>query len=316
MSNDNKQIPNEQEQKDILEPVVLGTVKKGKTGKPILAIFIIILIGLLVYFLPVIGDYFGDKSIIDLIKNGELIDFIKNKNNQNKPTNDTNINNDYILIGNNENINTNNLIISDIALKDNVLSYDIKSTIATYDATNENLYLQIFVDKETLVYTKALDEVFTINKKSVKENVSFYKNNSQYYAKIVNIHEEDIDDINLSTDESGLASIICTKNNDIYEYIFQKKELIEMKRTYQYKYDEDKSAEYQKTLMVYRDLVNERQKYMIEANISEDIVGFTYKEDIKLESADISTLGNNYYQYKSLAKVILFKQEAKGFDCE
>lgn len=313
MDNQNQNFQNK-EQKDVLEPIVLGTVKKGKTGKPLVAVLIILLIASLIYFLPVIGSYFGERSIIDLITRGELIDFIKNKNNKvvEEPTKKE----EFVLVGSDEKIDNGNLIISNIKLKDNVFSYNIKSKTATYDATKEDLYLQIFVDKKTLVYTKAIDEIFMITEKSVLENVTFYKESDKYYVKLSKINYDDIDDINLSSDESGLASIICSKDNDQYEYIFQNKELIGMKRTYKYKYNDDQLEDYQKALFNYRDLMNERAKYQIKATVLEDSVGFTYSEDIKLDTADVSSLGNNYYPYKYTAKVILFKQEAKGFDCE
>lgn len=312
---DNKEIKNEERKKDALEPIVLGTVKKGRTGKPFLAIVIILIIASLIYFLPNIGEYFQDKSIIDLITSGELIDYIKNKNNTTN-NDETPINNEFVEIGSTDVINNGSLIISNIQIKDNVLSYNIKSKMATFDATNENLYLQIYVDKDTLVYTKSIDEVFIINGKDVKENVLFYKESNKYYAKLVNINNDDIKDITLSSDESGLASIVCSKDNDTYEYIFQNKELIEIKRKYQYKYQENNSDEYQKSLSAYRDLSNERVKYKIVTDVLEDSVGFTYTEDIDLKNADVTNLGNNYYSYKYSAKVILFKQEAKGFDCE
>ena len=48
----------------------------------------------------------------------------------------------------------------------------------------------------------------------------------------------------------------------------------------------------------------------------EDYLGFNYQERLDLANVDVSELGSNYYSYKTLAKVIKFKQEAKGFDCE
>ena len=72
IENEGKNMDNNQ------NPIVLGKVKKGKTGKPILAIIIIIFVGLLIYFLPAIQRLFKGESIVDLIKNGQLIEFIKN----------------------------------------------------------------------------------------------------------------------------------------------------------------------------------------------------------------------------------------------
>lgn len=300
------------------EPIILGTVKKGKTGKPILAIVIIVLIGTLIYFLPTIQNYFGDRSIIDLITSGELISFIKNKNNDsvNNNSNDNLTQDEFVRIGDNKILENVNLILANIQIKDNVLSYNIKSRTATYDAKLDDLYLQIFVDKNTLVYTKSLDEVFTITGKEVKENVNFYTGNNEYYAVLKTISSDDIEEITLTSDESGLASIICSLENDKYEYIFKNKELIEMKRTFQYKYNEEKLEDYQNAYKTYSDLKMAREKFNIEVNMSEDYIGFNYSEVIKLENVDVTQLGTNYYSYKTLAKVIKFKQEAKGFDCE
>ena len=60
------------------EPVILGKVKKGGASKPILIIIIFLFIGGSIFLLPTILNYFGDYSIIDLVKNGEIIDFIEN----------------------------------------------------------------------------------------------------------------------------------------------------------------------------------------------------------------------------------------------
>lgn len=288
------------------EPIILGTVKKGRTGKPILAIIIIVFVALLIYFLPNIQSLFGEKSIVDYI--------LGNNNDNNVPVNV--VQDKFVKIGDNVNLENANLIISEIQLNDNVLSYKIKSRTATYDAGKDDLYLQIYHNKETLVYTKSLDEIFTITDKEVKINVSFYKNNNDYYAILKNITSEDIEDMVLSTDESGIGSITCSLDNDSYEYIFQNKELIEINRTYQYKYVDDKANDYQIAYKTYSDLKNSREKYNIITSLNEDYVGFNYKESIDLSKVTVTDLGNNYFPYKTLAKVINFKQEAKGFDCE
>jgi len=305
---------NQENQKDFLEPVVIGTVKKGRTGKPILAIFIILIVGALVYFLPVIGDYFEDRTIIDLIKSVEFINFIKNKNNN--KNNSQNTKEEFVLINNNALVENNNLIISALSIKNNVLSYKVRSKTATYDGSKDNLYLQIYIDKEKLVYTKILDEVFSATEKEVKENVNFYNKNNEFYVILKRISDDKIEDITLSSDESGISSVVCSLNNESYEYIFQNKELIEIIRKYQYKYDSSKVDEYQSVYQTYNDLKNEREKYNISIELLEDYVGFTYKENVKLENMDVSVLGKNYYAYKTEAKVVKFKQEAKGFDCE
>ena len=60
------------------EPIVLGKVKKSGSSKPILVIIIFLFIGSIILFIPTISNYFEDYNVIDLIKNGEIIDFIIN----------------------------------------------------------------------------------------------------------------------------------------------------------------------------------------------------------------------------------------------
>lgn len=298
------------------EPIVLGTIKKGRTGKPFLAIFIIILIGSLIYFLPTIQKMFKDESIIDLIKSGELIYYLKHGERKESVPSVDETYSDFVKIESGSLIQNNNIIISDIYLVNNVLSYSIKSKNATYDATNDNLYLQIYEGKDKLIYTKNLDEIYTITSITSKENIITSNGNSEFYISLKNITDNDIPDITLTSDESGVASLVCSLEAESFEYIFSNKKLIEIERTYKYKYDEEKEEEYTTNYKKYNDLKNEREKYNIIALLEENYYGFSYSEKIDLKEVDVSQLSNDYYSLNTEAKVIKFKQEAKGYDCE
>lgn len=298
------------------EPIVLGTVKKGKTGKPILAILLIIFIGLLIYFLPVIQELFKNESIVNLIKNGELIDFIKNGGKIEKKVNNNKQENNLVEINNNAVLSNDNIVISNISLVNNVLTYSINSKNATYDAKEDNLYLRIYENKDKVVFTKSLDEHYTMTASVVKENISSLNNNATYYISLEVIDPNEIEDIVLSSDESGLASITCTLDNDEFEYIFSKKLLVKIEREFSYRYNSNDNDDYSSKLSKYRDMGNEMEKYGAVATVTEDINGFTYKEEIDLSKVDADKLDSNYYKYNTEAKVVKFKQEAKGFDCE
>ena len=168
------------------EPIVLGTVKKGKTGKPIVAIIIILLVLSLVWFLPLIDNKFGEESIIDLIKNGQLIDYLKNgksSNNDNKPVMkiDSSI---PQLIQDTLILENDNLIVSDIKVASNVLSFSIRSKNATYDASESNLYLNLYEGKTKLIYTYSLDSVYSINGIQIKENIVSSDVNNDFYISL------------------------------------------------------------------------------------------------------------------------------------
>ena len=60
------------------EPIVLGKVQKGKTGKPMVVVILFLFIGAILFFLPTISSYFGDYNVVDLIKNGQIVDLFIN----------------------------------------------------------------------------------------------------------------------------------------------------------------------------------------------------------------------------------------------
>ena len=73
------------------EPIVLGKVKKGSAGKPMAVVIIFLFIGSIILFLPTIINYFGDYNIIDLAKNGQIVDFFINHDNYvNQPISNNN----------------------------------------------------------------------------------------------------------------------------------------------------------------------------------------------------------------------------------
>ena len=131
------------------DPITLGKVKKGKTGKPILVLFIFVITGSIVLFLPNILAYFGDYSIIDLIKNGQIIDFFQNhdkyfEESSSNTTPEVNLS-ENILINSKSNIVYNNVTLSNFDLRSNKITYTI--TVPTETNLDElNYYLVLNKD--------------------------------------------------------------------------------------------------------------------------------------------------------------------------
>jgi len=46
------------------EPIVLGKVKKGSAGKPLVVLIVFLFLGAFILFLPTIISYFGDYNIV------------------------------------------------------------------------------------------------------------------------------------------------------------------------------------------------------------------------------------------------------------
>ena len=131
------------------EPITLGKIKKGGKTKPILIIIIFLFMGSFILFLPTIINYFGDYNLIDLIKNGELIDFFKNHNSYINKQDDTIKNNNTLE---NTSINTKTVLESNNITLNN---FEITKTNIKFKINNEqnidldNNYYYLILKKDT-----------------------------------------------------------------------------------------------------------------------------------------------------------------------
>ena len=143
------------------EPITLGKIKKGGKTKPILIIIIFLFMGSFILFLPTIINYFGDYNLIDLIKNGELIDFFKNHNSYINKQDDT-IKNNITL--ENTSINTKTVLESNNITLNN---FEITKTNIKFKINNEqNIDLDNIRDRAT----------FMIDMVDVASNIIIYDN--------------------------------------------------------------------------------------------------------------------------------------------
>lgn len=293
------------------EPIVLGKVKKSGGSKPILVIIIFLFIGSIILFIPTIANYFGDYNVIDLIKNGEIIDFITNHDSYIKKGT-TNDNNDT-------NVVTSNYINSKTIIKSNGI------ILNEFNLTNENISFKITnnnIDLDKLNYyliLKQNNKELYIIKLTNESNIEYIFNSK--LNSLVNVEgiikeykENDFPNYTISSDESGLASLFCTKDNDVYEYIFDNNKLIKIKETYTYK-DNGNNEEYLNEFDKYTKLSNTINSNNGTSIITENINDFIFSTDIDLKNYN-SKINNNYYSYNETVNKINFDMKAKGFDCK
>ena len=289
------------------EPIILGTIKRGKTGKPIVVLILFLIVGIFVLFLPNISSYFGDNNILELIKNGEIVDFFINHDNYiDKPVNNkTTIKVDeHKLINNKTIIEFSNLTLSDFNLTTKNISFNVSSNASLEES---NYYLILEKDNKDIEYIKLFNNENSFNFLDELENTLDIKG----YVKF--IKESDYPSIILSTDESGLSTLICKKDNLKYEYTFNKNLLIRVKETLNYNNtDLDKYYnEYQK----YNNkviLINSKNGV---ATIEENLDGFIFINDLDLSNYT-GTLEKNYYSLNTKSNKINFEMKAKGYDCK
>ena len=299
------------------EPVTLGKIKKGGGSKPLVVVILFLFVGGVILFLPTILNYFGDYSIIDLIKNGEIVDFFTNheayvNGNKQEVNKQTEEQTQITYINNKTTLQGNNFTLSEFDLKNDSISFKITVT-NTIDFDKENYYLELIKDSKTLSVIKLVGNIEDNN----IQNFNF-KNNLdsivQVQGSIKKYNENDYPAFTLSSDESGLASFNCNIDNDSYEYLFSNNKLIKIRQRYSY-IDNGNNNEYIDNFEEYSKLSSEINNSNNTSTITENNNGFIFTTDIDLTTYN-KLINNNYYSYNTSSKKIKFEMEAKGYDCK
>lgn len=292
------------------EPITLGKIKKGGKTKPILIIIIFLFMGSFILFLPTIINYFGDYNLIDLIKNGELIDFFKNHNSYINKQDDT-IKNNITL--ENTSINTKTVLESNNITLNN---FEITKTNIKFKINNEqnidldnNYYYLILKKDTTAIYIRIenkneLNFTFTT---PLKDTLNISGNIKKY-------NDNDYPKFTLSSDETGLSSLICTKSLNNYEYIFDNNLLVRIKLNYTYN-DTGNNSIYLSEFEKYTALQKQITLNGNTSNITENQTGFTFTADVNLNN-QTNLVFDNYYKFNTKSNKVNFDMIAKGYDCK
>lgn len=288
------------------DPIVLGKIKKGSTGKPIAFLIIFLFLGAVILFAPNIINYFGDYNVIDLIANGQIIDFIKNHDNYMKETNDSK--KEEVIK------ETNNLIVN----TKTVLSLD-EITLNNFKLTNREINFEIKYNnlKELdnsnyyLVLTKDNKELFIIKLTSNKNIIFKFNKELNDLTNIKGTIKEikDYPKIQLITDESGIGSIECSKDDRKIDYLFEKDKLIKISDKITVNNNTD-------TLESYNNLKVELEKYGALVYLEDMDEQIYFESSIDLYNYENKLVQNDYYLLNTTSSKIKFEMNAKGYDCK
>lgn len=301
------------------EPLVLGKIKKGKTGKPLVVLIVFLFVGAIIFFLPTVGEYFGTYNIIDLIKNGQIIDFFINHDNYKDDmvvittttTTNKTINNDAKIINSKTILEYNNFTLYDFNLSKDSITYKVK-TSNTLSLDASNYYLILEKDNKKLYTIKLIGEVNGELINTFKFNIPLDDViEVKGYIKVINDNE--YPDFVLSSDETGMASLICSKDMDTYEYMFNNNLLMNIKQTYIY--NEEDSDEYYKQYEGYTLIMDRININGGTSSLEETFDGFIFKTDIDLNMFQ-EKINANYYSINTKSNKINFEMKAKGYDCK
>lgn len=298
------------------EPLVLGKIKKGKTGRPLVVLIVFLFAGAIILFLPTMAEYFGDQNIITLFKEGKIIDFFINHDNyeydkQVITTTTTKVdNNAPKLINTKTLIEFNNFTLSNFNLTENYITYKI-TTSNTINFDESNYYLILEKDDKELTTIKLTGVVNKELTNTFKFQTSLI-DTIEVKGYVKTISNKEYPKLTLSTDETGNSSLICIKDNNTYEYMFNNNLLNKIKQNYTFK---DEGEDYYTEFETYTNLSNKINTNGGISTIIETYSGFTFTTEIDLNIYQ-EKINNNYYSLNTKSNKINFEMKAKGYDCK
>jgi hypothetical protein len=319
---DNNNTPT-QEQQDprLIQPEIIGELRKNKIGKPILVIELFLLFGIVFTSLPFINEMLNDE-------NSKLYQLINGKPQSVVTT--TTIKNDVqgefydgsklTQLQSGIAMRYDDIVIKDIELRAGVLKCTIYAYTGIVDLDKENYFLEISSSSgNVLGAIKLYGKYDNVEQEVELETNSVAFNSSYgYQGRIVEMTDDDYPDITFeSVDTKGYATLVCTKNTRTISYRFQNNFLVSM-------IDEDHQTTREKSTDDYINLLAAAKEKASNlgtsiASVEEVEDGFIFKASIdydKKYEIPSTVVDYNYYPQNTLAKKIKYTQVGKGYDCK
>lgn len=294
-----------------LKPQVIGYTyqKKSNLGRVIFTFAIFILV---VYYINDISVFFNKLIGKD---SAETIENLSRNTEEKEPEKVEDAQEivyyvfDYTLSFGSDDYN-----ISNFNKTDNILSFDITNIKeSTLDYNDRLFFIETYTENKTLLERRKVN-ITSINP-GAKISYEIEINNDFYYIAFVEKTTADYPAVNLQSDETGSASVACTKGIETIVYTFRNSKLEGLKHTISNSNVAD--ANYYSGFNAYQTKVaSYNQLDGITATFNGNLNGYTAVISIDLKNADLSTIDEKYYYaYNEEAKVVKFEMQTYGFAC-
>ncbi len=283
--------------------------KQKKAGHPI---FIVVIFACLLCFLVFVPDIYKkyNKEI------SEFLGINKKEEGDTTPEDNRAATSAFYQIGSEGTLKFNEITLTNISLSQDkkTLSFKIE-TEDKADLDELEYYLEFYQNRTKFVGRRALHN--RVNKIMPFEiDVSNLKIDTTTYFTVSHIDKNTIPGEEINTDESGLASLTCIKDNYTYDYEFYLKKL--SKVTKKYTYTSQDQEEYAEKLLEIKKLEKEYNNFNgVNASTVENsgtilfIAEFDYSE-VKT-FARLNDL--NVFEKNTSNALVKFKMDAEGYEC-
>ena len=316
MNQDNKPIQNSVDPKTV-KPEVLGQLRTEKIGNPSMLIAFAAIIAIVLLLLPIGSTMLQNpnSALYKMIygKQEEVIQDDK-KEEFEDGTKIQELRSDTAL-------KVGNLIIKNFTLSTGTVQCEISSFNGILDLDSEDYYMNLYSsskEADLIGYVKLTGKDYdstttpvTLYNQSLKFNTTH-----TYYGKVIKKSgEKDYDAYDVNSDESGIGSITCKRNTREIEYVFENNYLIQINDQVREKVRNYKNDEYLSLLKTYQD---KAKVIGSSATVTEEEEGFTYLAKLNMKGFKLpdGLDDTNYYKENTLAKVIIYSEIGKGYDCK
>lgn len=294
---------------------VIGELRKEKIGRPLLVIELLVMFLVVMIALPFVRDMMNDETSF-------IYNLIHKTSNTPVPANP--VKREYEDGSQKQTLNLQtsmkfeNLILKNFILSGNKITVTLSSYNGILNLDEKAYYLQLYSNSDQLLAAIKLTGSYDNSEKTVdltSYGLSF-NTNLNYKGMVIEMKDEDYPEVSLSSDETGIGSLVCKMNDREIEYTFKNNNLIGIKDIYSVKLSEqENSQEYLNLKRIYDEKAVSLGSV---ASNEEGDGGFTFKAVMNLERftipADVKDY--SYYNLNTQAKVISYAQIGKGYDCK
>ena len=300
-----------------VQPAVIGELRKDRIGKPILVLEMLVMFGIVLVALPLIHTIVNDEKspVYKWLHKDDGTVIVDPEPTQQEYLDGSKIQ----VLSMNSAMKANGIVIQNFKVSENSISCRIYTINEKIDFDTEEYYFEIYSNTQTKQAAVKLSGIYDYQPKDTVLTAGGLKfnGNQQYYGKIVKMDDALYPEVKYEKDKNEIGSITCTSGTHILKYTFKNDYLLSIDDLYKVvkaDYDDNK----------YQDLYGEYLRKSSElgagvAKAEEDADGCTVSASLNLEgdyTVPESIKDNNYYKKDTKAKVIVYAETGKGFECE
>lgn len=295
-----------------LTPTTLG-VYSNKTKNPITLILLVAVFISVAIFMPDIQGYVN-KLLGKSDTNNSGYNGGNNNGGQDVDPDDDSDTDKKYEISSTTTIDSKEYTLNDISLSGTNLSlvvYNKNETVLDLSS----YFIELYSSEGTFVKRIKISNDKVQPKNSNK--YSFTVPNNVTTMSFVNKTENDYPHVSLNYDDEMQATLVCTLDKKVYNYLFVDDQLTKIVHTYNLSNSDDPN--YNSILQQYQNRAyNDNLVNGVMANVSDTISEFyfTLNIDLSAEGLDLSKINDdNLYAFKTEPKVVKFIEEAQGYTC-